>query len=290
MHKSGLARFCTRTYDEDGPADDVRMHLTNFSLNKEDTEFVRCQGSTESIEDSKWSLDFWMNYMRGLGVDADAVLAEMERVTVATVIAGMMAIRKTHRANVDHRHTSHELYGIDIMLDENLKANLIEINISPSLSGLDSELDQNLKLPLNLDVLRMGRIIECDATDDDPCPAVDEIDEACVSSITPKRQQDVVSGARRAWVNPVFADFTMVRDFLEETDIQSGFRLVYPTKESLKRYSGCFDRMMYHDVVFAEWIAMDGAQRKRVLTKHFHGYRHKLEQIIQSLAEEEILE
>jgi tubulin polyglutamylase TTLL4 len=125
--------------------------------------------------------------MRGCGVDTDALMREMERIAIATVIAGMCEIRKTHARMIPHRHTSYELYGIDIMLDEGLKASLIEINISPSLSGVDSELDQRLKYPLNLDVLRMARIIECDPTLENPCPEVLIVDEHCKASLTGER-------------------------------------------------------------------------------------------------------
>jgi tubulin polyglutamylase TTLL4 len=286
MHSAGLARFCTREYEERGHADDVLMHLTNFSLNKDDGGFVRCEGE-ESVESSKWSLAFWLQYMHEQGFDCAKVMAEMERVTVATVIAGMCAIRKTHRQNVPHRHTAYELYGIDIMLDEKLKAYLIEINISPSLSGLDSELDQRLKFPLNLDVLRMARIIECDASATFPCPGVAAVDRHYLTGLTPQRVTSVQERVFNPWVEPVFADFIMVKDYLEETDIKTGFRLVYPTRANLRSYAQCFDRMCYHDIVFNAWIAMDDAKRIDIARKHWSVYTNEMASIQQELAIDE---
>jgi tubulin polyglutamylase TTLL4 len=249
MHSAGLARFCTHEYDEHGSPEDLHMHLTNFALNKDEAEFVR-PAESESIEDSKWSLEFWLNYMKSTGVDTEALMREMERVTIATVIAGMCEIRKTHEKWIAHRHTSYELYGMDIMLDENLKVNLIEINISPSLSGLDSSLDHRLKYPLNLDSLRMARIIECDPMSDDPCPGVEIIDEHYEDSITQSRSAQVEARTVNPWANPVFADFVMVRDYLEEVDIKTCFRLVYPRQEVIEAFAPCFDRMCYQDIVF----------------------------------------
>jgi tubulin polyglutamylase TTLL4 len=282
MHETGLARFCTREYDEAGNADDVHMHLTNFALNKEDSSFVRCTGE-ECVADSKWSLQFWKQYVREQGFDCEAIMAEMERVTIATVIAGFCAIRKTHQQNVLHRHTSYELYGIDIMLDENMKAHLIEINISPSMSGLDSDLDQRLKLPLNLDVLRLARIIECDATAPTPCPGVLAIDRRYQETITLRRQTSVERHVIDPWASPVFGDFVMVRDYLEETDIKTGFRLVYPTPENFKTFAPCFDRMRYHDIVFTAWIAMDDARRTEIMQRSWSVYADEMAKLQQQL-------
>lgn len=41
IHESGLGRFATHPYDEDGAINDMNMHLTNFNLNKEDKNFIR---------------------------------------------------------------------------------------------------------------------------------------------------------------------------------------------------------------------------------------------------------
>jgi tubulin polyglutamylase TTLL4 len=143
---------------------------------------------------------------------------------------------------VPHCHAAHELYGIDIMLDDELNVHLIEINISPSMSGLDSDLDQKLKYPLNLDVLRMGRMIECDASADWPCQGVKAIDNHCEASLSPSRLKAVESGRICPWEDPVFADFVIVRDYIEETEIKSGFRMAYPTPEAIEKYAKCFDR------------------------------------------------
>jgi tubulin polyglutamylase TTLL4 len=148
-HSAGLARFCTREYVEGGAVDELHLHLTDFAVNRDEGGFVR-GAEAERVENAKWSLA----HMRESGVDADRLMREMERVAVA-VIAGVCEIRKVHRENVGHRHTAHEMYGMDLMIDEDL----IEINISPSMNGADSQFDYALKIPLNLDVLRMGRII-----------------------------------------------------------------------------------------------------------------------------------
>jgi tubulin polyglutamylase TTLL4 len=292
MHKSGLARFCTHEYDENGSPDDLHMHLTNFSLNKNDQKFIRAAGTEESIDDSKWSLDFWLAHLRKSGIDTAPIMAELERVTVATIIAGMCKIKETHVKVIPHRHTSYELYGIDILLDSDLNAHLIEINISPSLSGMDSTLDAALKLPLNLDVLRLARIIECDSTLDDPCPGLEALDDEYWKSLTDERIRQVETRTVEPWANPVFADFVMVRDYLEERALKSGFRLVYPVEQTLPLFLPCFDRLEYWDLVFNAWICMPEPKKLQLAScsQFWHLYTTVMENVSAGALEEDLEE
>ncbi|OHT04502.1 Tubulin-tyrosine ligase family protein [Tritrichomonas foetus] len=282
IHSAGLARFCTHEYDPNGSPDDLNMHLTNFSVNKEDDRFIRCD-TKESVSDSKWSLDFFLDYMKKQGHDPSAIMKEFERVSIATIIAGMCEIKKTHLKNIRHRHTSYEMYGIDIMLDEDMKCHLIEVNISPSLSGLDSKLDERLKYPLNLDLLRMARIIECNPSIPDPCPGVEIIDKLFFESMSKERIAAVVDKGEDPWQNPVFADFVIIRDFIEETQISSNFRLIFPLPQTMEKFFPCFNKLSYRDIVFTKWMAMSVAKRYSVVKEHWSVYKNGMESVTKAL-------
>ena len=43
FHDSGLIRFATHQYDPNADPSDVQTHLTNFALNKDDPNFIRCE-------------------------------------------------------------------------------------------------------------------------------------------------------------------------------------------------------------------------------------------------------
>jgi tubulin polyglutamylase TTLL4 len=254
------------------------MHLTNFSVNESDADFMRSEGGVELEENSKWSLAFWKEHMQSIGIDPEPIMREMEHIAIAAIIAGICEIQKVADQAIAHRHTSYENYGVDIILDEDLRAYLTEINISPSMSGADSPLDAAIKFPLNLDVLRMARIIECDAEGENPCPAIAAIDECCARSLTTGRVRSVESGEIDPWTAPIFADFVIVRDFLEESTIQSGFRLVYPADGD--RYMPYFDCMKYHDIVFQRWMHLDPASRLSVVRDHWRKYSRKMSDIV----------
>ncbi|EAY17696.1 Tubulin-tyrosine ligase family protein [Trichomonas vaginalis G3] len=278
MHHSGLARFCTHPYDINGDYQDDHMHLTNFSINKEDDQFKRCDDGVEHIEDSKWSLPFFLKHLRDTGINTDMIMEKLEHVTIMTVIAGMSEIRKYHEKLIPHRHASYEMYGIDIMLDDQMNPHFIEINISPSMSGLDSKLDQEIKFPLQLDLLRMARIIDCNPKLKNPCPAVDMIDQEWRETMTKKRVSDIQSGVD-GWEDPNFGDLTMIRDYVEEQPILGGFRRVFPKRKTMDRFIPAFGELTYRDRMFQSWIRKDNQGRLDAVMKNFEAYKNEIQRI-----------
>jgi tubulin polyglutamylase TTLL4 len=258
------------------------MHLTNFEVNEDDENFIA--PSEEKVENSKWSLQFWFQYLESIGVDVDRIKQEFERITIATIIAGMCEVRKAHGQAVPHRHTSCELYGIDLLIDENLNVYLIELNISPSMNGSSSSLDWKLKFPLNLDVLRLARIIECDSQKEEPCPAAELIDEEFYRSLRTERIADVVSGRVDPLEKPVFADFMIVRDLVEEWTIETGFRFVYPKPENIDLFRPCFDRVSYQDTVLWRWLRMSDGENVAALKGNWGKYAKSMQRIAKSSA------
>jgi tubulin polyglutamylase TTLL4 len=278
IHESGLARFATRQYDVSISPTDRRMHLTNFAVNRVDTSFVSCQES-ESIENSKWSLPFLFRYLEVEGIDVVALKKDIESVAVTTILAGMIEIRDFHRRYVTHRHTCYELYGIDILLDSDLKPYVMEINISPSLNSKDSKLDFSLKFPLMLDLLRVARIIRCNAKLNNPCPGVFLMDKAYRSSLTHQRRVDVESQGVDPWLAPVFADFAIVRDFVEEKQRLGGFHRVFPKRTPGNAYDHLFSSKKYEDLVLGAWVQKSASDRHRALLRSWPSYASAMSQL-----------
>lgn len=287
MYKDGLARFASHKYDSEISVKDIKANLTNFALNKDDKAFVMAQGGTERVENSKWSLTFFMNYLKEKGIDTDALLKELERVTITTVIGGVCAIRKHHRKYIPHRHTSYELYGIDILLDEDLKPYVMEINISPGMDGSESLLDKRLKEPLMNETLKMARFIKCKCTDADPCPGIDRVDEIWRTSMNDARREDVMQKGVDPWESPVFGDFVSVRDFMEERAIKSGFRRVYPKRKTVLSFNRCFDVLEYPDFVLQQWVLKSNDEREKVIRQSFDTYKSVMDDIHRQLHPED---
>ena len=279
IHDSGLARFCTHPYSEDGSISDLRMHLTNFSLNKFDKNFKRGDLNNEDIENSKWSLPYLLEYLGQQGVNVDNLQEEIHRSIIATLIAGECEIRKYHRRLIRHRHTSYEMYGVDILLDENLHPYIMEVNISPAMSGADSNLDYQIKKRLMLELLQVARIIDCDARLIDPCPGIREIEKACDHAITPERIKNTIDGTIKPWDNPTFYDYMIVRDYVEEYSRRGGFSKIFPKKKNYKTFIPCYDQLEYDDIVFFDWISMTKNERNQALQKNWNEYSNMMETI-----------
>lgn len=287
IHKSGLGRFATHQYDLCGDPSDLQMHLTNFSLNKVSNDFISCNENVESIENSKWSLDFLLNYFKSLSIDIEKLMKDIEKVVISSLIGGVCQIRRHHQNLIKHPHTSYEVYGFDILLDEKLKPYVIEINISPSMCA-DSLLDKKLKEDLLADLIKMARIVDCDCTSNfqnlGPCPGIDMYDSECEKSLTDDRIKSVESGKVRPWDNPVFADFRFIRDFLEEKDIKCNFRRIFPRRRTMDDFFSCFDYLQYEDIILRDFIAFSKDERIEVLRRSWDIYAIPMKKINEDVA------
>ncbi|KAL3831786.1 hypothetical protein ACJMK2_023490 [Sinanodonta woodiana] len=90
------------------------------------------------------SLKALWNYMKRQGINTAAIWENVKDLIVKTIICADSAVNSLVKANCKSRYCVHELFGFDILLDENLKPWVLEVNISPSLHS-NSQLDVNIK-------------------------------------------------------------------------------------------------------------------------------------------------
>ncbi|XP_037961110.1 tubulin polyglutamylase TTLL4 isoform X2 [Teleopsis dalmanni] len=147
IHKDGLARFASVKYRPELEClDDRCMHLTNYSINKfsqnysKNEDFNACQGH-------KWTLQSLWSYLEAKGINTKRLWATLRNLVIKSIISGESGLNRMYRQNVNFRYNCFELFGFDILLDENLIPWLLEINISPSLHS-ELPLDLHVKGPL----------------------------------------------------------------------------------------------------------------------------------------------
>ncbi|TDG41324.1 hypothetical protein AWZ03_012245 [Drosophila navojoa] len=119
LYNEGFCRFCTQRYDHT-EIDNVFMHLTNVSIQKNNKEYNATHGG-------KWSLQnlwLYLDSIRGEGISKKVSARILETIRHSLdAVAPVMA---------NDRHCF-EVYGYDIIIDNSLKPWLIEINTSPSI-------------------------------------------------------------------------------------------------------------------------------------------------------------
>lgn len=61
-------------------------------------------------------------------VDVDTLWDSMKDLVVKTIISGEASISSLTKANITSRYNCYELFGIDVLLDEDLKPWLLEVH------------------------------------------------------------------------------------------------------------------------------------------------------------------
>ena len=181
LYNNGLTRFATEDYKR-SDFDNVFIHLTNYSINKNNLKYKPNQDLTsleyhknnnknllgeeneeneeydeefEFEEDySKWSLVELRHFFKKMGKEKlmDKIWKQVEDIVIKTILS--VADDYYKEISLNKINSLFELYGFDIMIDEKFKAWLIEVNVNPSLH-CTSPLDLNLKTDLITDILNV---------------------------------------------------------------------------------------------------------------------------------------
>lgn len=278
FHNEGLVLFAANEYNENGDISNLQMHLTNYEINKNSPKFKECEGINEKVENSKWSLAFLWQYFENQGINSTQLRQTIENAATSALIAGMCAIRKEHLKNIkNHRKSSFEFVGVDILLDSNLTPYVLEINISPSMLGT-SELDKKIKFEVGTDLYNIVRIFDVSAARPNECMGYFAVEQEYLNHKTKvlmnkkTRAQNVVAGELDPWDHPTFAEYTIIREFLDEQERKQGFHRTYPRKRNIDHFAKYFDNYIYEDIVLNQWLKMPRQRRFEVLMNDYDYY------------------
>jgi len=159
LYEEGLTRFATVKYEKN--VKHIRnqcMHLTNYSVNKRSQDYVK--NDDPDVEDygNKWSMGAMLRYLRSEGKDTAALMMRIEDVVIKTILSVESSVATACKMFQPYRGNCFELYGFDILLDDNLKPWVLEVNLSPSLA-CDSPLDLKIKCNMLCDLFSLAGVI-----------------------------------------------------------------------------------------------------------------------------------
>jgi len=161
VYKEGLARFASETYSSKINKQNKYTHLTNYSLNKKNDNYVQNENNDQDDYGYKWSLSAFCRHLEQVGIDMNLLWSRIYDLIIKTLLSNESNVLQTMKKIGMHRTNCFELFGFDVMLDSDLKPWLIEVNISPSLSA-DTPLDWTIKSNLLADTFNLVGIKRID--------------------------------------------------------------------------------------------------------------------------------
>jgi len=164
VYNEGLTRFCTEKYDPN-MKENRFSHLTNYSVNKKNEKFISNKRADADDVGQKWSLSALNKYLDKHKVDTEQVWARIYDLIIRTFIACEPSLQQAYKKTAVCRTNCFELFGFDVLLDDELKPWLMEVNLSPSLA-CESPLDQQVKSNLIADLFTLVGIRQFDRRKD----------------------------------------------------------------------------------------------------------------------------
>ncbi|NXQ39354.1 TTLL4 polyglutamylase, partial [Catharus fuscescens] len=272
LFKDGLVRFASCKYSSSMESlSNKFMHLTNYSVNKKNTEYKSNSDET-ACQGHKWALKALWSYLTQKGVNSDAIWEKIKDIVIKTIIASEPYVNSLVKLYVRRPYCCHELFGFDIMLDENLKPWVLEVNISPSLHS-NSPLDVSIKGQMIRDLLNLAGFV---------LPSMDSMasrtptrsDFTCSLGSALKEKPKPVSEHLRAekmkkayYLMQKIPDqdfYSSVLDILTPDDVRilvetedeysrrGQFERVFPSHISM-RYLRFFEQPRYFNILVTQW-------------------------------------
>lgn len=136
MYREGLTRFGTDKFTLNDLRNRFR-HLTNSSINKLGPGYTEMKDRIGS--GCKWTLRQLRRYFQQAGIHDWLLWQQISSLVILTLLS--------HVSQVPPTLNCFEFFGFDVLIDENLKPWLLEVNLSPAL-GNDCDTDNLVKKPL----------------------------------------------------------------------------------------------------------------------------------------------
>uniref|UniRef100_A0A0N4ZKC5 Tubulin polyglutamylase TTLL4 n=1 Tax=Parastrongyloides trichosuri TaxID=131310 RepID=A0A0N4ZKC5_PARTI len=261
FYDDGLVRFASLPYSNcPSTIDNKYVYLTNYSINKN----AQSEGHTNEPV-PKWNMaTFWEYLDEHYGKDTTKIVKyKIKDVATKAIIACESHIKAHADKHSSYLFNCHELFGMDIILDENLQPWLLEMNISPSLHS-GTNLDREVKSPLAKDVMNMCCI---------NLPPCDELPQQYTMNYGIKHYKNFFS--EEHWQKQEYyekkyeknrerctdiledltdADVRMLIAFEDEYNKRGKFELIYPLGWPTEELLGCTINTSYSNILLHEWV------------------------------------
>ena len=268
LHDEGFVRFATNQYRTD--TTDIFTHITNTGLNLRNPLFVY----------KSWGIVKLKEHFMNEGLNFDKVWSDIEELVVKSVIASEHHLLKQYETySRGSSYNFFNFHGIDIMLDENLKPWLMEINGATGLTSPSGRArDLNLYLatemlniaryhiPAQLSIEEESRILQSlNITDIDRLSYDKRLYSTRTVSHDKKKRKAAMKAASESLESPMRENFlesllmqllpSEVRELIRSEDELAQlkhFSRIYPRKDMAK-YNKFFKSPRYFNILMEAW-------------------------------------
>ncbi|KAK3252707.1 hypothetical protein CYMTET_38009 [Cymbomonas tetramitiformis] len=265
LWRDGLTRFATELYSSDESTLRKRsMHLTNFTVNKTNTKFVANENADEDGVGSKWSIAALQRHFAEQGLSFDPVWEQVCDIVVKTMISVEPNVNTLSKMHVPHRNICYEVYGFDIVLDDKLRAWLLEVNTGPALQS-PSPLDKRLKFKMVSDMLNLVGLVPYDRVQFEE--QEDAKRQARLTGIGVKPEDKPTKREIRSIPQMDFSKIPLadlpveLKEMLAEESRCNMFQRVFPAQDAVRNehYMQFFETQRYSNVLINEWLKQNAA-------------------------------
>lgn len=99
--------------------------------------------------------------LREHNVNDERLFGRIKDIIIKTIISSEPVLLNAFQMHVPHRNNCFQLFGFDVMIDDELNPWLLEVNLSPSLT-CDSPLDHRIKAHLVADLFNLAGVTNID--------------------------------------------------------------------------------------------------------------------------------
>lgn len=284
VYKEGLVRIATKEYSLANTKSKF-SHLTNFSVNIKNKEFilpeVRAKSSSDDAaiisdtDSSKWSLATFKTWLAARTSDAevDATFKRINDLLVKTMIAGEGEMSSAYHHSAPYNSNCYELFGCDVFLDESLTPSLIEVNVSPSLTG-STPIDKLIKGKLLADTFHLVGFYPHDPVQMRRYSSITSTGGKDGVNVFGWKSMSVLLAEQEEWralqlpdsidMDTVLASqenvcqLLMIEDELSRAR-STDFELVHPVRETLLSYLKLYRSPKFADHLLARWLLSGGS-------------------------------
>jgi len=156
----GLTRFSANNYNSD--KNDRCAHLTNYAVNKNNKNYIQNNEPFDiDYSSSKWTLTSFKQYLEEHNINSELIFDKIDDIIIKTLISSENSLINAISKYCAYQENCFELYGFDILIDDNLNCWLMEVNLSPNLH-FDAPIDLKIKGEMIAEIFDIIRVVPYD--------------------------------------------------------------------------------------------------------------------------------